>query len=231
MKRAKSRQAVLRFKPHGGKRKRAGRKPVGFRREGPAHRARERKLSGREPAHVTLRTVGGLVNLRAKAVFEAVKGLLRAAQERFGYRVIQFSLQRNHLHLIVEAADWVSLSRGSKGLAVRLARMINARMGRRGRVFAHRYDAHVLRRPLEVRNALVYVLNNAKKHAREAGIAVPRGWLDPFSSAPTFDGWADRRDVPMGSADPPAVLAASVWLLTTGWKRHGELSLSEMPRS
>lgn len=72
-----------------------------------------------------------------------------------------------------------------------VARLINGRMKRTGRVFAHRYDAHVLRMPLEVRNALVYVLNNAKKHAREAGIVVARGWIDSFSSASWFDGWKD----------------------------------------
>ena len=160
-----------------------------------------------------------------------MKALLRAAQERFGYRVIQFSLQRNHLHLIVEALDWAALSRGSKGLAVRLARLITGRMGRAGRVFAHRYDAHVLRKPLEVRNALVYVLNNAKKHLREAGVLIPRGWIDPYSSASTFDGWMEGHVVPQGSADPPAALPATVWLLTTGWRRHGPLSVNEMPRS
>ena len=111
-----------------------------------------------------------------------------------------------------------------------MARLINGRMKRTGRVFAHRYDAHVLRKPLEVHNALVYVMNNAKKHAREAGIVIPRGWLDPYSSAPTFEGWKDGPKVAMGSPDPPPVAVPSVWLLTTGWLRHGRISVNEMPR-
>jgi hypothetical protein len=68
-------------------------------------------------------------------------------------------------------------------------------MKRHGRVIADRYHARLLESPLEVRRALLYVLNNMRRHAAQRGSHVlaqlPRGWLDPFSSAAVFDGWRE----------------------------------------
>lgn len=172
-----------------------------------------------------MRGEAGLINFRARAVFEIVKAIFLAAQERFGFRIVEFSLQRNHLHLIAEAGDWKGLARGVKGLCVRLARAINRAMGRKGRVFAHRYDAHVLRSPREVRNSLLYVLNNAKKHAQQAGVTIPLGWLDPYSSAGTFEHWAED----VAAKEREVVRKPRTWLLAVGWLRHGKLRIDEKP--
>lgn len=100
-------------------------------------------------------------------------------------------------------------------------------------MFAFRYDAHVLEKPLETRNAILYVLNNAKKHAAESGQRLDRFWLDPCSSAPYFDGWVPAADIwlarPDGEGDP-LVARATHWLLTTGWRRHGLLDPGELPK-
>jgi hypothetical protein len=56
-------------------------------------------------------------------------------------------------------------------------------MGLRGSAFSDRYDAHVLRTPAEVRNAVRYVLGNFASHARRRGERMRDGWVDPFSSA------------------------------------------------
>ncbi len=58
-------------------------------------------------------------------------------------------------------------------------------LGESGGVWAERYHARSLRTPREVRNAIVYVLMNAKKHLRHA----PREGIDMMSSAPWFDGF------------------------------------------
>jgi REP element-mobilizing transposase RayT len=50
--------------------------------------------------------------------------------------VVHFSVQRDHLHLIVEASDRRALSRGMQGLSIRVARAANGELGRKGRVFA-----------------------------------------------------------------------------------------------
>jgi hypothetical protein len=131
----------------------------------------------------------------------------------------------NHLHLLVEAHDGLALARGIQGLSIRMARALNRLLGRRGRVLADRYHARALRTPLEVRRALAYVLNDARWH----GIVGPKAaarWLDPYSSAGSFDGW--RRASASSDATAP-VAAARTWLLRIGWRRHGLLDPSYVP--
>jgi hypothetical protein len=102
-----------------------------------------------------------------------------------------------------------------------VARAINRVVGRHGRVWDGRYHAHTLRAPREVRNALVYVLQNFRKHLRNAT------GFDPYSSAKWFTGWRKIRAVPLSGAP---VVAASTWLASVGWRRHGLLGPNEAPR-
>ena len=112
----------------------------------------------------------------------SVRSALVAAS-RDGFRVLQFSVQADHLHLLLEADSPTGFDRGVRGLAVRVAKAVNRALRRHGRVWADRYHARLLRTPREVRNALVYVLNDFRKHMGRA-----RG-MDPCSSAASFDGW------------------------------------------
>src|SRR5690606_21787361 len=102
----------------------------------------------------------------------------------------------NHLHLLVEAANNAALSRGMKGLLVRMARGLNRLIGRKGTVFTDRYHAHVLRSPTEARNAVRYVLTNTHVHAARRGRPVPAA-AAPLASVPTQE-WVAYR----GSAAP-----------------------------
>src|SRR5439155_2121061 len=125
-----------------------------------------------------------------------------------------------------EASAWEALARAMKGLEVRLAKLINRVSSRSGSVFKHRYDVVLLGTPGQTRAALVYVLSNAKKHARQAGVPVPADWIDPRSSAPWFDGWSNGP--PRSNESWPA---AKLWLLTVGWRKHGTIDVREAPRS
>ena len=78
-------------------------------------------------------------------------------------------MQGNHLHLIVEVTDAVSLSRGMQDLAIRMAKGLNRVMQRSGPVFRERYHAHMLRSPTEVARAVAYVLGNYFRHAAKWG--------------------------------------------------------------
>jgi len=91
-------------------------------------------------------------------------------------RIIDYSVQRNHIHLIVEAKDYEHLARAMRGFAIRIARGLNQLMGTKGKVFAERYHMHVLQTPREVRHARAYVLQNARKHAAQGGVRY-RGYL------------------------------------------------------
>ena len=116
-----------------------------------------------------------------------------------------------------------------QGLLIRIARALNKLWQRRGAVFADRYHDRVLTSPREVRNVLVYVLGNGKKHAAEGRmVAVPQA-IDMFTSAPWFDGFREPVTVRDLEAIPRTVTAAHTWLLTIGWRRHGLLSVHEVP--
>ena len=133
--------------------------------------------------HVTLRVRAEVWNLRSRRCFRALGGAFARGRERRGFRLVHFSVQGNHLHLIVEAVDEVRLARGMQGLAVRMARRLNRVMERRGQVFADRYHAHLLRSPRETRAAVAYVLSNFAKHQAQQGRAVMPGVIDQFCSA------------------------------------------------
>jgi hypothetical protein len=169
---------------------------------------------------VTLRACADVPSLRSGRLSKIVQRALGAAN-REDFRVLHFSLQRDHVHLLVEADGSLRFCRGMQGLAVRLAKAVNRLLGRCGRVWESRYHCRLLRTPREVRNALVYVLNNWRKHER--GV---RG-LDPLSSARFFDGW--RNVVPVVIAAPVAL--ARTWLVRVGWRRHGTIGIAECPRT
>jgi hypothetical protein len=154
---------------------------------------------------------------------------------RPGFRLVHYSLQGNHAHLVVEAQDRDSLGRGMMAIGARLARAVRRIAGGGGRVFADRYHLRLLPTPKEVRNALRYVLLNARRHAATVRRAISgAARLDPASSGRWFDGWKpggavateDGSTVPHGR---PPVARARTWLLASGWRRHGLLDPADVP--
>jgi REP element-mobilizing transposase RayT len=158
-----------------------------------------------------------------------VEASFRRGCERERFRLVHYSIQTNHVHAIVEAASAHDLGRGMKSLGSRLAKAVNRVFARRGAVLADRYHAHVLRTPREVRNALAYVLLNARRHAAKLGRHLSRASrIDPASSGRWFTGW--RTPPAQGTArDSPAVAAARTWLLHLGWRRAGLIEPWEIP--
>jgi REP element-mobilizing transposase RayT len=213
---------------HGGWRPGAGRPRT---RSGVSHDARE-IVSPTHPQHVTLRIVGKIVSLRRRSLTAIIRDAIAKAHG-VDFRVVHFNVESNHLHLIIEASSNLARTRGLQGLEVRLARRLNRAFGRTGKLFADRYHARPLKQPREVRNALRYVLNNARHHVPDS-IVHDRTWIDPCSSAAWFDGWREpvvgdtwwKREL-LGLAPP--VARPTVWLLTTGWHRHGRLAFDEVP--
>jgi REP element-mobilizing transposase RayT len=227
-------QLALPLRAWGGRRKGAGRKPKEGRqpgwKPGPSH-LRRPALNPRYPVHVTMRLCKGLPSLRQRALAALVFAAFRAARQLHGARLVHFTVQTNHIHLIAEAADHRALSRAMHGLAIRLARRLNGRLERRGAVFAERYHARALRTPLEIRRALVYVFHNHTHHQTGAGRPI---FLDPMSTAAYFDGFSFRPRRPRHGFIPPEeppVAGPDTWLLRVGWAKRGALSARDVPTS
>ena len=181
------------------------------------------------PAHVTLRVLENLPSLRSKRFVRTFQRSLRQVRTRDDFRVVQYSVQRDHVHMIVEAAEKGALGRGMKAVGSRLARAANRVFGRSGRVLAGRYHVRALGTPSEVRNAIAYVLLNARKHWRERHGHAPPVRIDLASSGRWFDGWC--RDAPSGSLSPSLreVSPARSWLLRKGWRKCGLIDPAEVP--
>jgi putative transposase len=202
--------------PRGGKQRGAGRKPKGAVALAP-HDTRPR-LTKHDPVLVTTHLLPGLPSLRRERTLVTLRRAFAAGAERFGFRLVEFSIQSTHLHFLAEGDDARAVSRGMQGLLVRVAKALNREWGRKGTVLSDRYHARILGSPRAVRNALVYVLQNAKKHgARITGI-------DAFTSGPWFAGWVDRAP----RVGRPIARAGS-WLLRSGWQRGGLLRTTEAP--
>jgi len=152
-------------------------------------------------------------NLRTHRCFRALRSAFAHGCERFGFRLVQFSVQGNHIHCIVEAPDAGTLGRAMKGLEVRMARALNKVMHRTGPVFADRYHAHLLTSPREAANAVRHVLENWRIHAERNGEPTPSG-VDPYCSAVSHDGI------------PPLVADARWWMLRVGVRQRAERALA-----
>ena len=200
-------QQELPFRRWGGARSGAGRKRKSPRKNVP-HRVRPGFRKG--TLHVTLRLRREVWNLRTHRCFRALRRAFERGCQRFGFRLVQFSVQGNHVHCIAEAPDAVALGRAMKGLEVRMARALNDVMCRRGPVFADRYHAHILTSPREAAHALRYVIENWSVHAVREGRPAPSG-VDPYCSA-----WDDN--------GPPLVAAPCYWMLRIGVSKYSRLA-------
>jgi putative transposase len=228
----RSRQLGFQFRTWGGARPGAGRPPKG-KTAGVSH-LRRPSLSRHHPLHVTLRVQRGIASLRGRSLFAVVRRALAAGKAQFGFSLVHFSVQRDHLHLIAEAKDRRALARGVQGLSIRVARAVNRQLERTGRLFADRYHARALKTPRSVRMALRYVLLNVRKHTRapqgsagdlverraaasrapqgSAGEdALPVGFVDPCSSAPWFGGFSRPAELAFG-----ARAARDEWACSSG---------------
>jgi putative transposase len=215
----------------GGRREGAGRKRVAARRcvehrPRPVHKRRH-------PVHVTLRARPGLPSFRAQRISEMVRSILWAQRKRRyrnDFQVVEFSIQENHLHMIVEASDKDMLRSGVSGLVIAFAKRLNNMLSRKGKVWGDRWHGRELHTPQEVRNALVYVFRNSAKHGMRIYLSPGTDYADPFSSA-----WRFRRFTrPVGWFPELGTWPESkpkTWLLGVGWHTvHGLIDTRETVR-
>jgi REP element-mobilizing transposase RayT len=219
--------------------KKPGPKPKG--RAGSRHKVRP-ELKARHPVHIVLRVVAAVGNLRRRATYKAVREATLTTARREDFRIVHLSIQRNHLHLLVEADHKGALASGMQGFQISAAKHLNAAISkdrsglrRRGPVFPDRYHAEIITTPTQARHALNYVINNWRKH-REDRAAMAQSWkIDPFSTAILFPGWEEYGDQAFlwrgpPTYDPLVAYQPRTWLLREGYKRGGSpISVREVP--
>jgi REP element-mobilizing transposase RayT len=231
-KKGPAQQSLPLAKPRGGKRPGAGRPKRGFRAS-ERHKTRP-VLPSRCPVHVTIRVAPSVSSLRTRAMYRAIRwATLTAARHAETFRIVHVSIQRNHIHLVVEAHDRLDLARGMQSFEISAARLINRAHSshRRGAVFPDRYNAHILRTPAEVRHAVAYVLLNWRRHARDRRVS----WIiDPYSTAISFGDW---RELSISSTlyrapptyEPLITYLPRTWLLRRAFHRRPHPSVYDVP--
>jgi REP element-mobilizing transposase RayT len=219
----------------GSRPKRGGRRPGAGRKKldpkAPTHAARA-QLSPKDGVHVTLRCVRGVPRLRQDSMYRAIRRVMLRYLNNDLFRIVHISIQKNHLHLIIEAANKEALSRGMQSLAINLARAINRAWGRGGgKVFAYRYGAKQIRTKSYARNALSYVLNNWRRHREDFynWNNPSKAMLDEYSSAVLFTGWTVKFGKPPPDYEPLPVSKPRTALLVSGWKDFGLIDPTERP--
>jgi REP-associated tyrosine transposase len=226
-------------KKRGGKRRGAGR-PARGERSSEAHRQRP-FLHARYPVHVVLRTVRAVGGLRRRCIWQAIREATLTTARREDFRIVHLSLQRTHVHLIVEAATKEALARGMQGFQISAAKHLNSAISkgrpgprRRGTVFPDRYHAEIITSPTQARHTLSYVMNNWRKHQEDRAEPMASWTIDWFSTAAMFPGWAEYGDEAFlwrgpPTYDPLVVYLPTTWLLREGWKLAGPISCRERP--
>jgi REP element-mobilizing transposase RayT len=229
--------------------RRVGRPRKGVRAGSP-HKTRP-ELNGRFPIHAVLRVVGDVGSLRKRFMYHALREATIAVamrelheRETGAFRIVHISIQKNHVHLIVEADNKMALARGMQSFQISAAKHVNRVFSikhalparRRGSVFPDRYHEEIITTPRRARHTLSYVLNNWRKHREDRG-ELQRTWkVDPFSSAVLFGGWKELEDSPVMwpirvGYEALVVYLPKTWLLRVGWQKHGLIRTSEVPSS
>ncbi|HTM23273.1 MAG TPA: transposase [Kofleriaceae bacterium] len=178
--------------------------------------------------HVSVRVLRSLPSLRGRHLWEAVRRALVKTCKKDRFRIVHFSVQGEHIHLLCEAADRRALSAGVQGFKISVAKRINARLDREGTVFPQRYHERIIESPTDCRATIAYILCNQRHHAYDQGATLPRGHVDPCSSARHFDGWTVQHPPPWkhaagGIGDDAVCAPAESFLLKHGWRRGGGL--------
>jgi len=233
-------------KPKAKRRKKPGPKPS--RLSGSRHEKRP-ELKGRFPVHVVLRAHRDMGSLRKRFMYRALReatiaiALRELNEEATGaFRIVHISIQRTHVHLLVEADHKMALSRGMQSFQISAAKHLNRELSvsqrrterRRGKVFPDRFHQEIITTPKQARHTLSYVLNNWRKHCEDRGDVQNTWKVDPFSTGALFAGWKALANAHVmwplpRTYEPLVVYLPRTWLLTTGWMIHGRLGFDEVP--
>ncbi|MDQ3340951.1 MAG: transposase [Myxococcota bacterium] len=226
-------------KTHGGLRRGAGRKPPKGKRSSSPHRKRP-ALKRYYPVHVVMRVHSDVGSLRKRLMYAALREATITAARRNEevehvqgrFRIVHISIQRTHVHMLVEADNRTALSRGMQSFQISAAKHLNSAVSvkrgkrRSGTVFTDRFHQEIIKTPRQARHALAYVLNNWRKHNEDRSSATRRWNVDAFSTGPLFAGWQEREGQPLlwrwrETYEPLIVYLPSTWLLQKGWRERG----------
>ena len=132
-------------------------------------------IKGVSALHLTIKVRENKAEIKSRKVLKALHHAIKRARLR-GLKVIHYSLEYNHVHLLVECGSHVCLRKGMQALGISLAKAINRIKCTKGVVYKHRYHFRKLNSRRELKNAMIYIFKNGMKHGRSRSV------IDPYNS-------------------------------------------------
>lgn len=141
------------------------------------HIARD-KVTKHTSLHLTIKIERLKAGLRNKDVLKQLHDSIKKAR-KIGLRVIHYTLEFDHVHLLVEVDSNQQLAKGMQSFGISFSKGINKIKAQVGKVFKTRYHFRKLKSPNEIKNVIFYILGNSLKHKKDFSI------LSPYNTAIT----------------------------------------------
>lgn len=113
--------------------------------------------------HLTIKVKRIKAEMKNRTVLILLKRAILNARKQ-GLRIIHFSLEYDHVHLLVEAADNLVLGKGMQAFGVTLSKAINRLKKLNGEVYKHRYHFRKITSTRELKVVMNYIFSNGMKH-------------------------------------------------------------------
>lgn len=123
------------------------------------------KFSKLTSFHLTIKVRENKADIQSKKLLKALHHAIARARLK-NLKVIHYTLEYNHVHLLVETNDHRILHAGMQALGISFSKAINKVKSLKGHVYKHRYHQRKIGSARELKNVLLYIFNNGKKHKR-----------------------------------------------------------------
>lgn len=136
------------------------------------------------PLHLTIKIEKDKAGLKNKFILKSLHSSIKKAR-KIGLKIIHYTLEYDHVHLLVETDNKTALARGMQSFGISFSKSINKIKKAQGKVFKTRYHYRKLKTPAEVKNVFNYIFGNSLKHKKAISIVSPYNSLmaiDNFSN-------------------------------------------------
>lgn len=129
------------------------------------------------PLHLTIKINKEKSGLRNKSILKVLHTSIKKAR-LIGLRIAHYTLEYDHVHLLVEADNTKVLGKGMQSFGISFSKGINKIKESKGQVFKTRYHFRKLKTVVEVKNVINYIFGNSIKHKYAGSI------VSPYNSLP-----------------------------------------------
>lgn len=115
--------------------------------------------------HLTIKVKSNKADIQNKKILKALHHAIFRGRLK-GLKIVHYTLEFNHVHLLVEASCNRVMHSGMQALGISLAKAINRFKSLKGSVYKHRYHYRQISSPRDLKNVLHYIFHNGIKHKR-----------------------------------------------------------------